>query len=715
MSESTARPNRKVVAVALGGFIVQLATFVLLLVVSFWANGTSAWARADAIFAAAMLTAPGVPIWFALFLVYKQLARVRDEELETVELTRARQSGEDTALFEVGDEDLLIERNRLKWIIRWMLPSLAVVLSLAIVLFHFLGWRWSLEAAFRPVTEGGVALADRPALMIWFAVGAGFLAFLFAWYTLALAKIREWQLLHAGASSLIGTALACLLVACALFLSQSVDSTWAEPLVAYILRVLLLVMALEYAVNFVLDFYRPRARDHIARPPVDSRLLGLIGQPGSLAKSIADAVNYQFGFEVSSTWFYRLLQRWLLPLVFVTLVIVLLMTSVVIVDAHERAIIERFGTPWKEPRVLDAGVHFKLPYPIDITRRIPVHSVQEIVIGEATDHTDDQRAILWTKQHEYIPEMMLLVASSDARRLAGGAERAPDATERVTSEGVSVSLVMVSVPVEYRIVDAYAFLAGYADPTEVLESVVYQTLSDYASRIDLNELVGPGRARINAELTARVQRRVEELNLGVEIVMLGLRGAHPPAKNDVAATFQSVVSAEIEMSAVINAAQGEYQKALTTAAGSVERAIAIDRAVRRKDSLETAPDTDPRLLDEARRELDTLLMGDDARRIEPVSGKAAALIEDARAYANDLVSDVASKARAFQAEVIAYLTAPELYRRRKMLEKFEELDHVRKYLITGDPSNVVVIYDTGEEVPLDTILRDRGSPSAGGG
>ena len=97
----------------------------------------------------------------------------------------------------------------------------------------------------------------------------------------------------------------------------------------------LIMQAREFAVNFVLDLYRPRDVGELPRPSFDSRLLGMMAEPGDIARSIADAFNYQFGFQVSSTWFYQLLQRWLIPIVVTALIAVLLLSSVVIVDAEE--------------------------------------------------------------------------------------------------------------------------------------------------------------------------------------------------------------------------------------------------------------------------------------------------------------------------------------------------------------------------------------------
>jgi regulator of protease activity HflC (stomatin/prohibitin superfamily) len=72
-----------------------------------------------------------------------------------------------------------------------------------------------------------------------------------------------------------------------------------------------------------------------------------------------------------------------------------------------------------------------------------------------------------------------------------------------------------------------------------------------------------------------------------------------------------------------------------------------------------------------------------------------------------MVSDAEAKARVFGAEVAAYRAAPELYLQRRYLEILEEgLDLVRKFLIVGDASNVIVEHDTHKEAGLDQVLAE---------
>ena len=57
------------------------------------------------------------------------------------------------------------------------------------------------------------------------------------------------------------------------------------------------------------EIYRPRMKGQVAHLLYDSRLVGLLGQPGGIFSTVAQAIDYQFGFKVSDTWFYRFLEK----------------------------------------------------------------------------------------------------------------------------------------------------------------------------------------------------------------------------------------------------------------------------------------------------------------------------------------------------------------------------------------------------------------------
>lgn len=676
---------------------MQLAAFVVFLVL-----GTTA--KSPLLLALARFVVVGVPIWFVLYLILNQIRRVRIEALETVELRRAQASGTTQAIFDLDDEALLLEQRRLFWMVRWLLPTVTVVVSLSLILGQLIFWRLPLNQA---LDGEAFAKTSNPTLMMWFVIGIGFLCFLYARYALAVARIPQWGLIRPGALALVGSAMASLLVAFSLMTTTSTH--WAEGITAYLLGIGLLILGLELAVNFVLDLYRPRTPGEVPRPAFDSRLLGMIAEPGGFAKSIAEGMNYQFGFQVSTTWFYQLLQRWLFPIVVVAFVVILSLTSVVFVDADEQVIVEHFGQRAQNATsILSPGIHFKWPFPVDIVYRTPVKRIREIVIGEAGEaddehgHEHEGKAILWTEKHEFVAETMLLVASPKvgSRELRNPRRRSFSMLKNQTGESVAVSLMMVSVPIEYRVKNILDYMNRYKDPEKVLESIANQHLSEYGASVDIDRLIGPGREEFNQQLDGLLQKKADELKLGVEIVFAGIRGAHPPSQANVAKAFQAAISAQTNMAAIINAARGEAKRVLIEEAGTEAGAYQLDEAILARDRLTTG--SEPYL--KAQQRVTDLLVGNVAEEIAPLSGNAAAKISRAHGAATDRISREAAKAYTFGAQLAAFRTSPELYMQRKRLELYTGLHDIRKFLIVGDPSNVIIEYDVTQEAGMDQIL-----------
>lgn len=700
MSEAVSTGDRRPQTVAFVGFLIQLASFAVLIALAYKLGSDSA-------LAVARLVAIGGPIWIGLWLVLKQIRRVEQEALEAAELQRAREAGVSNAIFETNQEGFFVEQNKLNSLARWMLPGITVFLSFKLLAGQFRGWGWTFESAF---ARDGFRRTDDPTLAMWIVVAIGFANFLYSRYAIALSRMPGWRLLHAGAVAMAANAIACLGLAIALMTTKSMD--WAEPLLAYIIRIALLVIGIEFAINYALDFYRPRLKGEVPRPSFDSRLLGLISEPGGIAKSIAEAANYQFGFEVSSTWFYQLLQRWMFPIMVFTFFVVMALSSIVIVEAGEEAVIERWGRPvqiQKDADVLGPGLYFKWPYPMDVVYRAPSRRLNETILGEATkeDDHDPRKAILWTEAHEYVPEMMVLVASPKSDLDDTTSKAIPDATAASSgTESVPVSLLMISVPIHYRIRDIHKFLYTYSEPVKLLESVAYQLFSNFAAEMNLDSLMGPGRDAINRDLRNKIQSRVDELDMGVEIVFAGIRGAHPPPRDQVAATFQKVISAQTSMGTIIHAAEGEARKKLIAAAGSEAAAKALDEAIIERDRLRGNAATPAAELAAADAKVDSLLIGNEAEGRASVGGEAASRIAGAKAHAQAAISDAQVKVRMFETEVAAHAAAPSLFEQRKLLEVYAGLELVRKYIIVGDASNVTVIYETAEEAGLDRVLSE---------
>jgi regulator of protease activity HflC (stomatin/prohibitin superfamily) len=238
--------------------------------------------------------------------------------------------------------------------------------------------------------------------------------------------------------------------------------------------------------------------------------------------------------------------------------------------------------------------------------------------------------------------------------------------------------------------------------------IAFRAFSDYAASVDIDTLMGPGRAEFARRFQALVQQEIDALDppLGIEITYLALQDAHPTEREAVADAFQSVIAAEIKKDEQIETARGEAKELLTLAAGNVSRAEALVEAIAEREQRDVASDGAGSDSDLANRAVTDLLLGNRAKGIPRMSGEAATSIATAEANWTRSISAADSKARLFEAEVVAHEASPELYKMRKYLDMLREsLATVRKYVVTFDTNrkNLNIIVQPEKQNVIDLM------------
>lgn len=704
---TTDRPERRARTVALAGLGLQILLalgFAFLMV----------WGKSEALRAVALFAGAGVPIWLVLLLVFHQKVLVQEEVFETEELRRDREGAKRTAaIFDVADEELLLAQRRLRWMYRWLLPIFAVIVIAILTAMALAGWTWSI---FAGLGQHEWSEIEHTLILVSFVGGAAFISFLFSRYATGMAKYSEWRMLHAGAAWMMGVTLAALATAIMIGIIHFLDKDKPEHILAYVLRGLMLVLALEILLNFVLDFYRPRAAGEEPRPSFDSRLLGLFTEPGGIAKSIADAMNYQFGFEVSKTWFYKLLERSVVPLIGFALLTLVAASCMMFVEAEEAAVVERFG---EKRRVVGSGFHWKLPWPIECAYKVRTRTVHEFHVGDLEEpdpSRTDEELILWTNKHSSEPHLEVLTAAPRlAPYLEGGRVDTVDpetarGTRVTVGEGlaVPVSQLRVALTIHYRILDPYQWLRTYSDPEGVLEAIAERSMTRYSAGVEVSDLLGGDRGRIESALEKSIKQEAQNRGLGIDIVFIGLQGVHPPA--ETAEAFQDVIGAESKRAASINAAEAERNRKLTEAAGSMKWAYELYDAIVDIDHLETSADVSQEKLDAARERVNRLFFGDPGGGIPPVGGVAAQLIADAQKERWRHENTAYARARMFGAEMATSSAAPDTYRMGRYLEMLaDSTSGIRKYILaTEDGTKLETLHinlQDPRDLPLDIPLK----------
>jgi regulator of protease activity HflC (stomatin/prohibitin superfamily) len=371
------------------------------------------------------------------------------------------------------------------------------------------------------------------------------------------------------------------------------ESVVADYYIAFIFPGVMLLLSAELLLNFILDLYRPRVPGQEHHPSYDSRLLNLVAEPGRVGHSIAETLNYQFGFEVSKTWFYQLLSRAFVPLLLFGVAVMIGMTSVVIVREGEQGVVLHWG---KIDRVMDPGINFKWPWPIDRVTIFEVGKIHEILLGageelapkEESKNARRRDIMLWTEEHGSRRELDFLIAVP------------PEARESLKFEGEEppppVSIIKLVVAMQYRITDVEKFGYRVKDAQKLLEDTAYREMVRYCATATLDSplpgstseerpeaIMTYGRARAARELKKRIQTIADELDLGVEIVFLGLVSAHPPAA--AAGAFEEVLEAERRIDEKRYQAEGIANQILVDVAGDPDLGLELAAAIRTLEQL----------------------------------------------------------------------------------------------------------------------------------
>ena len=637
--------------IALG---LSVAFFVIAMLIGFFSG-----ALAAAFLGWQILS--GVMIWCVLVIQFHQQSLAEREKLDAAQLEKSSTSdtifqsdANRTAMFAAAQKQLaLLEK--------WFIPIFGILIAvfqIGMGIFSF----YKVKAVGTLMIE-----LQSPQLHAFFLVMIAFVSFLFSRLAAGTSSQRQWKPLRAGGSSLLATAIIAFALAISLALAQFkifgglTFMSWAIP-------VLLVVLGVETALNAVLDIYRPRLKGQYARSAFDSRLLGAFSEPGGIIQTFSSAIDYQFGFKVSQTWFYRLLSKAVLPLFVVGALALYSLSCVVIVGPGEQALIEHLGN---FDRIADPGITFKLPYPFDIAYIHPTTRVQQVNIGfvESSEDEDykEPAALLWGQKH-YAEEYHLLVATEDQSSYG-----------RDQTGTVPVSIVVAAVPVQFRINDLKAYLYNHVDSSEVLETICYRHLTRYASSATIEtedavsnklSLLGAGRKEATEILKKAIQASADEAGLGIEIVFLGFQGVHPPP--DVAKDYQQVIGAVQTKQAIILTAEAIRNRDLTSLGGSVSQVSRLyDFAEEYQNARERGDNEAASAIGE---QLDEAFAN--------TGGDIFQSLANAKSYAFERATLAKAVGERFAGQQKAFALSPDIYKQIMWLNMLEEsLGSTRKYII----------------------------------
>ena len=230
---------------------------------------------------------------------------------------------------------------------------------------------------------------------------------------------------------------------------------------------------------------------------------------------------------------------WIAAIFIGILLIVGLWMSYYTVGPESQGVVRRFG---KYLQTVDPGLHFKLPFGIDVVTVLPTRRQLKLEFGFATPG--------------YV-----------TNPIQAGQE--PEEEKSMVTGDLNAALV--EWVVQYRIEDPSQYLFDVRNPGETLRDLSEAAMREVVGDRTVDELITIGRQDIEIEALARMQELSKRYHLGIRVDQVQLKNVNPPSQ--VQASFNEVNKAQQDRENAINIANGEYNNVVPKAKGQADETI----------------------------------------------------------------------------------------------------------------------------------------------
>ena len=213
-------------------------------------------------------------------------------------------------------------------------------------------------------------------------------------------------------------------------------------------------------------------------------------------------------------------------------------TAYYTVPSDSVAVIQRFGKLLKE---VPPGLHFKLPFGIDVASIVPIKRQLKQEFGFSTPGAQDP-----------------FQSARDGRL----------ETEMVTGD---LNAALVEWVVQYRVSDPEKFLFEVRQPLSTLRHVSESVMREVVGDRTVDEVITIGRQEIEIEALAKMQALSTKYEMGISIDQVQLKNINPPGP--VQESFNEVNQAQQEKEKLINEARRDYNKVIPLAEGEKDQRI----------------------------------------------------------------------------------------------------------------------------------------------
>jgi len=227
----------------------------------------------------------------------------------------------------------------------------------------------------------------------------------------------------------------------------------------------------------------------------------------------------------------------LIPVIIIAISVI--MSCEYTVEETEQAVVTTLG---KVTSVETAGLHFKLPYPIQVVRKVEVNRTQKLQIGYASA-SEDQSYSQTTS--------------------------VTDESKMITGD---FNIVNIDFFIEWKISDPVKYLYNSDSPSQILKMIAQSSTRSVIGSKNVDGVLTTEKSLIQSEIKEKIVNKLGNYDLGVQILDVKIQDSEPPTK-EVIAAFKNVETAKQEKETRINEALAYKNKTLPAAESEADKLV----------------------------------------------------------------------------------------------------------------------------------------------
>ncbi len=228
----------------------------------------------------------------------------------------------------------------------------------------------------------------------------------------------------------------------------------------------------------------------------------------------------------------------------IMIILIVSFNSTYTVNDQQQAVVLTFG---RVTSIEGAGMHFKLPDPIQSVIKVPVQKTQKLELGYREE-----------KNGQYI------TVDEESKMITG-----------------DYNIIKIDFFIEWKISDPKKYLFAAVEPDKILRNSSLSAARSVVGSSTIDEVLTSGKVAIQSDIKEKLMQSLEDYDIGVQVIDVKIQDSEPPTE-EVKQAFKNVENSKQSKETALNEANKYKNSELPKAQAESDKIIRNAESEREK-------------------------------------------------------------------------------------------------------------------------------------